>query len=97
MRSVRIANLIQERAKTDGWEPVIQSANNDDKLQITQAEAMIGHGVKLLVIFPVNMDTSAALVGAAQKAGIKVIAFDRMMKNSNWRSSSALTTTSSAM
>jgi D-xylose transport system substrate-binding protein len=27
------------------------------------------------------MDTSAAIVDAAQKAGIKVIAFDRMMKN----------------
>jgi D-xylose transport system substrate-binding protein len=81
-RRVRIANLIQERAKQDGWEPVFQSANNDDKLQTTQAEAMISQGVKLLVISPVNMDTSSAIVDAAKKAGIPVIAFDRLIKNS---------------
>jgi len=81
-RRVRIANLIQDRAKQDGWEPVFQSANNDDKLQTTQAEAMISQGVKLLVISPVNMDTSSAIVKSAKEAGIPVIAFDRLIKSS---------------
>jgi D-xylose transport system substrate-binding protein len=81
-RRVTEANLIRERSKVDGWEMVFQSANNDDKLQITQGEAMISQGVKLLVIQAVNMFTSSAIVDAAHKAGIPVIDYDRPMKNS---------------
>ena len=80
-RRVTIANLIRDRSKVDGWEMIFQSANNDDKLQITQGEAMISQGVKLLVISPVNMDTASAIVNAAKKAGIPVIDFDRLLKN----------------
>ena len=82
-RRVTIANLIRDRSKVDGWEMIFQSANNDDKLQITQGEAMISQGVKLLVISPVNMDTASAIVNAAKKAGIPVIDFDRLLKNCN--------------
>jgi D-xylose transport system substrate-binding protein len=42
---------------------------------------MISQGVKLLVISPVNMDTASAIVDSAKKAGIKVIDFDRLLKN----------------
>jgi len=80
-RRVTIANLMQDRAKIDGWEPLFQSANNDDKLQITQGEAMISKGVKLLVISPVNMDTASVIVNDAENAGIKVVDFDRLLKN----------------
>ena len=80
-RRVTIANLIRDRSKVDGWDMLFQSANNDDKLQITQGEAMISQGVQLLVISPVNMDTASAVVDAAKEAGIKVIDFDRLLKN----------------
>ncbi len=80
-RRVTEANLIRDRSKIDGWEMVFQSANNDDKLQITQGEAMISRGVKILVIQAVNMYTSAAIVNEAKKAGIPVIDYDRLLKN----------------
>ncbi len=81
-RRVTEANLIRERSKIDGWEMVFQSANNDEKLQTTQGEAMISQGVKILVIQAVNMFTSSAIVDAAHKAGIPVIDYDRPLKNS---------------
>ena len=78
-RRANIANLMRQMSKEQGWEMLFQSANNDEKLQYTQAEAMITKGVKLLLISAVNMYTAAAIVEAAQAEGIKVVVFDRLI------------------
>lgn len=61
----------------------VQSANSDDAKQIAQAENLISQGVDVLVVIPHNADASAAIVEKAHEAGIKVLAYDRLIRNSD--------------
>lgn len=64
-----------------GGEPIVVSANNDDQLQIKQSEELMNQGVKALVVFPVNMYTSAAIVRSAHNKGVKIVSYDRLIMN----------------
>jgi D-xylose transport system substrate-binding protein len=66
-----------------GAEVNVQAANNDDAKQTQQAESLISQGVDVLVIVPNNAEATAAIVEKAHAAGIKVIAYDRLIKNSD--------------
>jgi D-xylose transport system substrate-binding protein len=66
-----------------GGEAIVADANYDDKLQINQAEEMIKSGVKVLVVNAVNVNTAAQIVREAHNAHIKVIAYDRLIRNSD--------------
>lgn len=61
----------------------VQAANSDDAKQIAQAENLISQGVDVLVVIPHNADATAAIVEKAHEAGIKVLAYDRLIKNSD--------------
>lgn len=61
----------------------VQSANSDDARQIAQAENLISQGVDVLVVVPHNADATAAIVEKAHEAGIKVLAYDRLIRNSD--------------
>lgn len=61
----------------------VQAANNDEATQIAQAENLISQGVDVLVVVPQNAEASAAIVEKAHEAGIKVLAYDRLIRNSN--------------
>ncbi|CAH0119295.1 D-xylose-binding periplasmic protein [Paenibacillus sp. CECT 9249] len=66
-----------------GAEVLVQSANSDDAKQIAQAENLISQGVDILIVVPHNADAAAAIVEKAHAAGIKVIAYDRLITNSD--------------
>lgn len=61
----------------------VQAANSDDAKQIAQAENLISQGVDVLVVIPHNAEATAAIVEKAHEAGIKVLAYDRLIKNSD--------------
>lgn len=73
--------LFEAAIESHGFEVEIAAANGDDALQIAQAEEMIQNGIDLLVIVPHNAEATAAIVHKAHGAGIKVIAYDRLVKN----------------
>lgn len=75
--------LFQEAVESHGLEVEITVANGNDALQIAQAEEMIQNGIDLLVIVPHNAESTAAIVHKAHSAGIKVIAYDRLVKNAD--------------
>lgn len=79
----RDRDLFVERAKELGAEVNVQSANSDDAKQIAQAENLISQGVDVLVVVPHNADAAAAIVEKAHAAGIKVLSYDRLIKNSD--------------
>lgn len=70
------------RATVLGAKVLVQNAGNDDKLQIRQAEELINQGVDIIVVIPVNQNTSAAIVRNAHDNGVKVIAYERLIQNS---------------
>lgn len=75
--------LFEKKAKELGAEVKTLSANGDDAMQLSQAEQLISQGVDVLVVVPHNAEASAAIVEKAHREGIKVISYDRLIKNSD--------------
>lgn len=76
-------DLFKAAGEALGAEVVIMAANGNDAKQILQAEMMISQGVDILVIVPHDAGATAAIVKKAHSAGIKVMAYDRLVKNAD--------------
>jgi D-xylose transport system substrate-binding protein len=77
-------DLFTAKAKELGAKEVlVQSANGDDQTQYSQAENLISQGVDVLVIIPHNGEAMAPIIEEAHKNGIKVLAYDRLITNSD--------------
>lgn len=87
-------SLVVERWQTDrdvfvakarelGADVIVQKANNNTEEQIRQVKYLIDEGVDVLVIIPHDSDAFAYLVSMAKRKGIKVIAYDRLIKNAS--------------
>ena len=74
-------DLFTSKAQALGAEVLVQAANSDDALQNNQAENLITQGVNVLVVVPHNGKSSATIVESAHKAGIPVIAYDRLIRD----------------
>jgi D-xylose transport system substrate-binding protein len=70
-------------AKKLGATVLVQSANSDDALQVSQAENLLSQGVNILVVIPHNAEACATIVESAKKSKVPVIAYDRLIKNCN--------------
>lgn len=82
-RWLKDRDLFKEAVEAMGAEVEIMAANGDDALQISQAETLIGQGIDVLVVVPHDAEATAAIVKKAHSAGIKVLAYDRLVKNAN--------------
>lgn len=71
----------EEKVAEFGGECIVKSANGDESLQYNQAIEMIDAGLDILIIIASNANTAAAIVREAHSKGIKVIAYDRLIKN----------------
>ncbi len=74
-------DLFVARAKELGADVLVQAANSDDTLQNSQAENLLTEGVNVLVVVPHDGKSSATIVEAAHKAGVPVIAYDRLIRD----------------
>ncbi len=72
-----------EEATKLGAKVLVQAANGDDALQVSQAENLLSQGVDILVVVPHNAEACAAIVESAHKSKVSVIAYDRLIKNSD--------------
>lgn len=71
-------------AKSLGADTVdVQAAESKADVQNNQCENMITNGIDVLVVLPYDSDSTDVVVEAAHKAGIKVIAYDRMINNAD--------------
>lgn len=74
-------NLV--KSLTDlGYETDLQYAEDDIPTQLNQVENMITKGAKVLVIAAIDGTTLADTLQKAADAGIKVFAYDRLIRNS---------------
>lgn len=80
-RWIRDKHMFQDAVKALDADVVTMEANGDEALQISQVERLINKGVDLLVVVPYNAEAAAAIVKKAHQAGIKVISYDRLIKN----------------
>jgi putative multiple sugar transport system substrate-binding protein len=68
--------------KEKGYGADLQYAEDDIPNQLAQVEGMISKKVKVLVIAAIDGTTLTAALQKANEAGIKVIAYDRLIRNS---------------
>ncbi|MFB1081641.1 sugar ABC transporter substrate-binding protein [Jeotgalibacillus sp. JSM ZJ347] len=74
-------NLFVEAAEKAGVKVEVTVANGDDVKQVWQTEKMISEGIDVLVVVPHNAESMAAIVERAHDAGIKVLSYDRLVRN----------------
>src|SRR5271157_76214 len=74
------AALLTKLGYDKGAQVISQVANHDEKLQNDQIENMVLQGVNALIIVAENGDSAATAAAAAHDAGVKVIAYDRLIK-----------------
>ncbi|MBV1787637.1 D-xylose ABC transporter substrate-binding protein [Marinobacterium sp. D7] len=79
----RDQNLFEKKAKELGAEVYVQSANGSEQTQIGQIENMISRGVDVLVIVPQNGEVLGNALAEAKREGIKILAYDRLIKNAD--------------
>jgi D-xylose transport system substrate-binding protein len=79
----RDRDLVVARAEEMGARVIVQAANGNDALQNSQAENMLTQGIDVLLVAPHNGKTAAVIVEAAHKAGVPVIAYDRLILDSD--------------
>jgi D-xylose transport system substrate-binding protein len=82
-RWLKDRDLFKEAVEALGATVEIMAANGDDAVQILQAETLISQGVDLLVVVPHNAEATAAIVNKAHLMGIKVLSYDRLIKNAD--------------
>ena len=79
----RDRDVFVSTAKDLGAQVNVQSANGDVEKQKEQIEYFIDSGMDVIVIICIDSGSLADVVNDAQKAGIKVIAYDRLLNDSN--------------
>lgn len=76
-------DIFLAKAKELGAETIVQNASGDSDEQINQIKFLIDQNVDVLVIVPNDSEALTSVVGVAKKKGIKVISYDRLIKNAN--------------
>ncbi len=76
------ANM-EEQLKAAGYDVDLQYASNDIATQVSQIENMISSGAQVLVIASIDGDSLGTVLAQAKEAGISVIAYDRLIMNSD--------------
>ncbi len=76
------ANM-KEQLEKAGYTVDLQYADNDIQTQVSQIENMINSGCQLLVIASIDGDSLGTVLDQAKEKNIKVIAYDRLIMNSD--------------
>ncbi len=80
-RYVAESNFMKERAEQLGAKVIVEYADNNDANQIKQAKELMDK-VDGLCIIPVNGNTAAEIVRDYKSQGLPVIAYNRLIQNS---------------
>jgi putative multiple sugar transport system substrate-binding protein len=72
---------LKEKLEAQGFTVDLQYANDDVSTQVSQLENMITKGCKVLVIASIDGTALKGVLKQAGDAGVKVIAYDRLIKD----------------
>ncbi len=64
-----------------GWEPLF--SQGDSAKEKANVEALISQGVKVIIITPQDATAAAAAAQEAKQAGVKVISYDRLIRDTD--------------
>ena len=75
-------NNMVRQLEAKGYKADLQYADDDIPNQLAQIENMVTKGAKVLVIASIDGTTLSDVLAKAHDAGVKVIAYDRLIKGS---------------
>jgi len=81
LRWISDGNELKAALEAKGYSVDLQFAEDDIPNQLAQVENMITKGVKALVIASIDGTTLSAVLQQAADAGIKVVAYDRLIRD----------------
>ena len=73
------SKYFKQEAEKMGATVYVEEADNNEALQYKKALALIDKDIDVLVLIAVNINTATAIVRAAKKNNVKIIAYDRMI------------------
>jgi D-xylose transport system substrate-binding protein len=77
------SDLMKKLLEEKGYKVLVQEANHDVKLQNDQIDNMVSQGAKGLIIVAEDGAAAATAVDKAAAAGVKALAYDRLIKSPN--------------
>ncbi|ASY69924.1 multiple monosaccharide ABC transporter substrate-binding protein [Sinorhizobium fredii] len=81
-RWISDGETMEKLFKEAGYTPDLQFADDDIPNQLAQIENMVTKGAKVLVIAAIDGTTLSDILQKAADAGVKVIAYDRLIRDS---------------
>jgi putative multiple sugar transport system substrate-binding protein len=82
LRWISDGNELKAALEAKGYSVDLQYAEDDIPNQLAQIENMVTKGVKALVIASIDGTTLSAILQQAADAGVKVVAYDRLIRDS---------------
>ena len=79
----RDGQYLKEQFEAAGYEASLKYSDNDTNQQNNDIQTMIADGVDLLIIAAIDGDTLSQTLADAKDAGIPVIAYDRLIMNTD--------------
>jgi len=79
----RDRDIFVAKAKERNADVIVQNADNDNEEQLKQVKYLLDQKIDILVIVPQNAEKASSAVQMAKRAGVKVIAYDRLVRNAN--------------
>ena len=76
-------SYVQERAQEIGANLILKDADGDENMQLKQAAELLEEGVDAIIVVAANQNTAAGIVREAHRYNVPVIAYDRLIKNSD--------------
>lgn len=76
-------DLFVQKAQELGAEVIVTLSDYDVEKQILQIENLVSQGVDVIVVIPSDSEKIEPAISAANRAGVKVIAYDRLIKDSD--------------
>ena len=81
LRWISDGNELKAALEAKGYTVDLQFAEDDIPNQLAQIENMVTKGVKALVVASIDGTTLSAVLQQAADAGIKVVAYDRLIRD----------------
>ena len=83
-RFVNEGKFMEERLNELGIKMITKHAEDDDAIQLQQGFDLLDQGVNALIIASVNGNTIAPLVREARRRGVLVVAYNRLINNTDY-------------
>lgn len=83
-RWISDGNTMKEKFEELGYKVQLDFAEDDIPTQINQIENMITKGAMVIVIAPIDNKSMTDVLAKAHEAGIEVIAYDRLIRDSEY-------------